>query len=90
MKLPFLLILSIGLLTLSGCEFGPESPRGFSLPKGDADRGVTAIYRHRCLSCHEIVGMEAEGATVEADIPKRIVLGVRSAVSQLMQNWLPA
>lgn len=74
MKLRLLLILT-GVILLTGCEFGPDSPRGFSLPQGSPDKGETAIFRHRCLSCHEIVGLEAESATVAAEIPQKIVLG---------------
>jgi len=44
------------LLALAAC--GPESPLGFSLPDGDADRGQQAFLDLRCNSCHGVEGLE--------------------------------
>ena len=58
MKYLFLCMLTAVLATLSGCESGPESPRGFSLPKGDANNGKTVFIKYQCLSCHQLKGVE--------------------------------
>lgn len=44
------------VLVLAAC--GPESPLGFNLPDGDADRGRAAFLELRCNSCHEVEGLE--------------------------------
>lgn len=51
----FLLAL---LIAAAGCSTGPESPRGFSLPKGDAVRGQQVFVRLECTACHTIAGMD--------------------------------
>ena len=73
------LILCLALLgQIVGCNMGPSSPRGFSLPEGDTEKGQTVIFRHNCLSCHSVQGLEAEVESVELDIAERIPLGGRS------------
>lgn len=63
------------LAIVAGCPMGPESPRGFALPKGDVDAGRQAFMELRCNDCHA-----AEGVTFhnpeEADIT--FTLGGRS------------
>jgi sulfur-oxidizing protein SoxX len=50
MKYLFLCMFTAVVATLSGCESGPESPRGFSLPKGDASNGRWYLYSIN--ACH--------------------------------------
>lgn len=45
---------------LAGC--GRESPFGFRLPEGDAERGRAAFVDLRCNSCHEVEGVAIEYA----------------------------
>lgn len=59
-------------LTLSACETGPDSPRGFSLPEGDAERGKQVFLYTGCLSCHAIKGLESDIA-IELETP--VILG---------------
>lgn len=73
----WMIIVVLGLITI-GCNSGPDSPRGFSLPEGNIDKGKTVIFRHSCLSCHSLEGMEAEVASVEKELEERVPLGGRS------------
>ena len=61
-------------LLLAGCDLGPDSPRGFSLPEGNADAGKVAFQKYHCTDCHQI-----EGITMPQDhaylVPKPIPLG---------------
>lgn len=57
---------------LAGCDTGPNSPRGFSLPAGDVERGKQVFLYTGCLSCHAIEGIESDIA-IELDRP--VVLG---------------
>jgi sulfur-oxidizing protein SoxX len=58
MKYLFLCMLTAVVATMSGCESGPESPRGFSLPEGDASNGKMVFIKYQCLSCHQLKGVE--------------------------------
>jgi mono/diheme cytochrome c family protein len=68
-----LLILVIITTTLIGCSKGADSPRGFSLPKGDAQIGKAVFMKYQCLSCHTIEGVEQEGIHKNAEIS--VVIG---------------
>ena len=64
-----LLILSIIVsITLISCTKGADSPKGFSLPKGDAEIGQTVFLKYQCLSCHTLEGVTQEGIHKNADI----------------------
>jgi L-cysteine S-thiosulfotransferase len=43
---------------LVGCDIGPNSPQGFSLPQGDAEQGKVVFLQYQCLGCHSIEGIE--------------------------------
>lgn len=43
---------------LSACDTGVQSPRGFSLPVGDAAAGKEVFIEFGCLSCHTLKGVE--------------------------------
>ena len=47
--------LGVAMLTLiAGCDTGPKSARGFSLPDGDAEAGKATFLSFRCYDCHTI------------------------------------
>lgn len=52
--LPYI-IACLAVVAMS-CSQGPESPRGFSLPEGDIDKGETVFLKYQCLSCHQLTG----------------------------------
>lgn len=60
------------ILFLGGCERGPESPRGFSFPPGDAERGKQVFLYTGCLSCHVIKGIDSD---IAFELDKPVVLG---------------
>lgn len=53
-------VLSLGgcalLLLLAGCDTGPKSGRGFTLPEGDPKMGEATFTQLQCNSCHIVVG----------------------------------
>ena len=51
-------IMFASLVVLSGCDTGPKSPRGFSLPEGDPKVGQAVFVELQCNSCHQIPGVE--------------------------------
>lgn len=55
------------LLALGACTMGPESPRGFSLPRGDPEAGLVAFQALRCTDCHAARGAPLRDAE-ESDI----------------------
>jgi sulfur-oxidizing protein SoxX len=59
LKHQWILLIVISFL-LPGCDSGPDSPRGFSLPKGDVARGEKVFMFTGCLSCHVIDGIESD------------------------------
>lgn len=56
-KLVLILILLRGLLS---CDSGGDSPRGFSLPEGNAVNGEKVFMNFKCLSCHNLQGFDNE------------------------------
>ena len=50
-------VVLCGLLPLAGCSLGPDSPRGFALPKGDPEAGKVAFVELRCNDCHSAEGV---------------------------------
>lgn len=61
---------------LLSCDQGAHSPRGFSLPEGDADAGKQVFIQHQCLSCHTLKGVEDK--SVELELQKTVALGGES------------
>jgi sulfur-oxidizing protein SoxX len=71
------LLLSIVLtLGLQACKPGPESPIGFSLPKGDAVAGEKVFMKYQCLACHNLEGFAYDMVNKEFEPP--VLLGVTS------------
>mgnify|MGYP006117366679 CR=1 FL=1 len=55
-----LFTLVIISLFVTACETGPDSPRDFSLPKGDIAQGEQVFKNMECLSCHRVEGIESD------------------------------
>jgi len=51
----FTLLCAI-VIALSGCDLGPQSGYGFTLPEGDAARGALAFTELQCNACHTVKG----------------------------------
>ncbi len=51
-------LLLFAVASLVACTRGPESPRGFSLPEGDYDRGQATFASLGCNSCHSAEGVD--------------------------------
>lgn len=67
------LLIASGFATLTACDAGVDSPRGFSLPKGDLANGEKVLIKHHCLACHTIKGVTDE--SVELELDKAVQLG---------------
>lgn len=72
-----LILLSLVAIIIASCTMGPESPRGFSLPKGDAESGQKTFIKYQCMACHKVDGMDR--GDVELEIKRAIELGGDSA-----------
>ena len=71
MKHLLLCMLAVVATAMVGCESGVDSPRGFSLPEGNADNGKAVFIKYQCLSCHQLEGVE------QADIMKNPELSIK-------------
>ncbi|MEP1445141.1 MAG: c-type cytochrome [Paraglaciecola sp.] len=75
----FIFIFSVSVLvTLAACSYGPESPKGFSLPEGDLVKGEKVFIKYQCLACHALKGYDDASLIKEFDTP--VPLGGTSAV----------
>ena len=52
MNRPLSFVLIIFCTSLLACTAGKESPRGFSLPEGNAEAGKATFVALQCNSCH--------------------------------------
>lgn len=68
----YVIILVLGF-TLAGCDKGPMSPRGFSLPVGDIEKGEQVFKEFKCLACHALEGYERDN--IEKELNTTIKLG---------------
>ena len=69
------LLLSIVLtLGLQACKPGPESPIGFSLPKGDTVEGEKVFMKYQCLACHNIEGFAYDMVNKEFEPPVLFII----------------
>ena len=73
MKKYILTLCIIALTTVTGCDKGAHSPRGFSLPEGDAVRGEKVFLDSGCLSCHTMKGYDR--SEVDKDPKIAVALG---------------
>ena len=65
------------LLIVNACDAGRDSPKGFSLPKGNIESGKQAFIKHQCLSCHVLDGIDRED--IPAQLDNLVKLGGMSA-----------
>jgi mono/diheme cytochrome c family protein len=73
MNKSILLLLPILTLNLQGCSPGAESPRGFSLPRGNAVEGEKVFMKYHCMACHNLEGFDYERVNKEFEPP--VLLG---------------
>lgn len=78
MNIKYLLVLVLSSSLLFACNQGPQSPKGFSLPQGDAALGEVAFKKHKCVACHSVEGFVDESVPLEFERP--IKLGVTSSL----------
>ena len=71
------LILLVGA-ALTGCQWGADSPQGFSLPKGNAEAGKALFIDYGCIDCHTVEGIEPK-AGKDYKLPEPVALGGSSA-----------
>lgn len=58
MQNQFLSLVVLATAVFAGCDSGPKSGRGFSLPDGDVQRGKAMFVELRCNACHSAPGIE--------------------------------
>lgn len=58
MKVYLMALFGVFSLLLQGCDPGPKSSQGFSLPEGDAALGKAVYVELKCHACHQINGVE--------------------------------
>jgi sulfur-oxidizing protein SoxX len=73
-----LLLTLIFAVSLCACDSGPDSPKGFSLPEGNAVKGEKVFMNFKCLSCHNLQGFDNE--TLNKEMQPSIPLGGKSAL----------
>ena len=73
--------LMIGMVTLLGCDSGPKSGRGLSLPEGDVYKGKAAFVKLKCHSCHTVDGVELPAVNDAAEVTVAIGGKVRKVRS---------
>jgi hypothetical protein len=69
----FIILTFVLSLNLQGCDSGPDSPRGFSLPEGNSVAGEKVLMKYQCLACHNLVGFDYE--TLNRELEPPILLG---------------
>ena len=67
-------IIVIATLLLFACDQGAQSPRGFSLPEGNMEKGFLVFKKYQCQDCHRIAG-EKESDNAQYLVAKPIPLG---------------
>ena len=73
-------LLAAGLLLgLLGCDTGPKSAKGFTLPEGDAERGQAAFVHFRCYDCHSVPGVD----TPVSEEPDQVVVRLGGKVTRV-------
>lgn len=65
-------------VVLTGCQWGADSPHGFSLPEGNAGAGKALFVEYGCIDCHTVDGIEPQPDS-QYKLPEPIVLGGKSA-----------
>ena len=58
MRYIYTLLIGLTIIALAGCELGPNTGKGFSLPEGDASTGKVTFVELGCNTCHSIADIE--------------------------------
>ncbi len=58
MKYLILCVLALIVVSVSSCDKGVDSPKGFSLPEGNIEQGHLVLQKYQCLSCHTVFDVE--------------------------------
>ena len=66
-------LIALGAVVLVGCDTGPKSSIGFSLPDGDAEQGKANYTYFACNACH--VTEDVPYLDADDDLAPRVVLG---------------
>ena len=69
MKLLIWFTSFILLFVMAACSYGPDSPKGFSLPEGDIAKGEKVFLQYQCQACHALKGYEDDSLIKEFDTP---------------------
>ena len=76
----FRTLLAVAVLCcVAGCDTGPKSAKGFTLPDGDVDRGLASFTKFRCYDCHDIPGVELP----VAEQPDQVVVQLGGKVARI-------
>ena len=78
MKKIFLTPLFGLFFVLASCNYGPNSGRGFSLPKGSVDEGRATFVELECNACHSVGDIERVAGREGPDI--NVKLGGQVAI----------
>ncbi len=66
-------LMALGAVALTGCDTGPKSSIGFSLPDGDVEQGKANYVHFACNACHQTNDVPYLDA--EDDLAPRVALG---------------
>ncbi|WP_158969177.1 c-type cytochrome [Paraglaciecola sp. L3A3] len=69
MKMLIVFTCIILISVLGACRYSPDSPIGFSLPKGDLLQGEKVFIHYQCQACHVLDGYEDKALVKEFDTP---------------------
>ncbi|MEZ6061416.1 MAG: hypothetical protein R3C19_13815 [Planctomycetaceae bacterium] len=79
MKILSLFLPAVLCVVLTGCEAGPKSEKGFTLPDGDAAQGQETFVALNCHHCHTVSGVELPELTE----PARTVVHLGGEVTRI-------
>ena len=58
MRLISSLFIGLTLVVMAGCEYGPNTGKGFSLPEGNAENGKVLFVKLACNQCHYVADIK--------------------------------
>jgi sulfur-oxidizing protein SoxX len=61
MRATFTFLAVVAWISVLGCDSGPKSSKGFTLPDGDTAQGKVEFLAFRCFDCHSVAGVELPG-----------------------------
>ena len=60
------------LSVMAACSYGPDSPKGFSLPEGNIIIGEKVFIQYQCQACHALKGYEDDSLIKEFETPVQL------------------